>query len=174
MNLPMAYMTEFTARFSYRSLSKLCGYLKYHNTAIFNELARRVLNAVGWPLSEMVDSHIKDDIFPSRGPNLDTTSVSATGYHTVVRISVPLSLRAQIVRHRDLSIVDDVPSMARVSQYYWSPVSHEVVMEVGAPNHVWRRITQSRNCWLAHTGLWKDLLMKVVEGIGSEEFLRSL
>lgn len=167
-HLPIISETSWTTRISYRDLVKLAGYFMRLSvdTAIvwqlrvrFDDVAKqlgRVLDQfTGDPAESWraVDTMAKVD-FLHKGDVSSPIGVVETGDFFVVTVDVPLWLRAQIVRHRPLSFVDD---------FYFSVLCDPAVlditidamvrMEIATTKAFWHSVLSKRTCWLAQDQL---------------------
>ena len=87
-----------------------------------------------------------------------------TEYTTIIQARVPISLRAQLVRHRNLHFVDNFYYQLTEPDILLADLSWHVEMEISAPNDVWKSVISKRSCWIAQADLWKPILDKFDEG----------
>ena len=168
-HLPLSYMTTFTMRISIRSAIKLSGYLRdlgeqcpgikgpLHQTAV--KLTMILQNNLIPVCKDLIDS-IK---VPDYCPYLQRMENGRQGDVISVAIAAPIALRAQVVRHRELQVVDTLRGVIRLPNAWAKPIGKTISMQISAPVSVWKSIVAKRNCWLAQSDLWKPIL-QVVNG----------
>lgn len=166
-NLPVSYMTSFSVKLSYRTLAKFVGYLRFHEQVpLYKGFADDIVNAVlgadpSSPIEIMAEKYVNDLLFPSPYHIRSTAASQSTANHIVIWRKIPLILRAQVVRHRYLSIVDEIGRIAQDEESLLHDVSMDMRVEISGSRNNWKRIVSSRNCWLSHTGLWFHILNSV-------------
>jgi hypothetical protein len=192
-HLPVTSLTAFAIRISFRDLVKLIGYLRVlaADLAIIDAVADVFADAAV-ELTEVGSTYFTggdaalvaaaaDAYQPVRflhhGPIADpgahvwgeSSNTFAVGEFVVSRIEVPLWLRAQIVRHRPLAIVDtlyrDVLASPAVLDL---TIEAPVRVEVAAARAYWRTVLSKRTCWLAQDSLAgrRDPWQVIIDGHG--------
>ena len=163
-NLPICYMTEFTARFDLRSFIKLILYfetMKQNQPAIRKQCEEFILEAkilfddlkINYSsLSKIIKGY---DLCPI----IENAGSGRIGDMITVCENMTLALRAQLIRHRTIFVKDNLSAFfgGRWHLSINSPIS----VQASASVDIWQKIIGKRNCWLAHTDLWSDFLGKV-------------
>jgi hypothetical protein len=74
-----------------------------------------------------------------------------------VEINVPLGLRAQIVRHRELQFVDNLMDLIKSEELPTVQLNVPIAMVIIARKDVWRSVMSKRLCWIAQHDIWAHL-----------------
>lgn len=96
-------------------------------------------------------------------PILNTIERSDSGLvgdTLVINANLPISLRAQLVRHRALHIQDNLLEL--MSDKSIMKKDNEMIVNVQVSGLVsdWTEIIRKRSCWIAQYDLWKEILDK--------------
>lgn len=167
--LPLAYMTEFAIRLSLRQAIRLIKYFDHlgewfplHDQAqtVVKQLSE-ILLFQGVPVAKMVERYVFVELCPTPQWNAEWARQGRIGDTIVVRLMAPLALRAQVIRHGELSVTDDLGRLLAMAGIWYKPLRTEVRMEISANVHVWQQLISKRTCWLAHTDLWAPILNRV-------------
>lgn len=187
MELPLGYMTQLSVRFSWRTFVRFCSSLMaecHHAEFVHGEgsLMAVAFGSLRWALQEAVSRAIphKDKPFLeyavlSSAYGVEKLCPYATSHEpgimrsgsfiTVRLPSVPIALRAQMVRHRPLMVRDTLRDYFTDSSLAL-PIKSTVRMEVACSVETADAIASKRNCWISQTDLWQpfvEQLNKVVE-----------
>lgn len=180
--LPAVSETAFTMRWNFRDLVKMAEYFNYLSgrqkhvalSARFNEVFKRLCDVLdeftcsAQMTMEIMDSYSKakylhEGMLPLR------ESIRHEGAMFLLQFSVPLWLRAQIVRHRNLTFADefyrqvlDQPGVLRTT------LGEPILMDIAVTKDVWRSIMSKRSCWIAQDSLrtGKDAWQELIESFG--------
>jgi hypothetical protein len=192
-HLPVTSLTAFAIRISFRDLVKLINYLD--ELAADVGLADAIADLFGDAAAELVGvaatyftggdaalvAAAVDAYQPVRflhhGPLADpdahiwghTSGTVAVGEFVIGRLAVPLWFRAQIVRHRPLSIVDSFYRDVLASPAVFDlTIEAPVRIEVAASRAYWRSVLSKRTCWLAQDSLQSrlDPWQAIIDGYG--------
>lgn len=79
------------------------------------------------------------------------------GFFVHLQAKMPVALRAQLVRHREIAFVDELIPLLDQPGSEQLPISTPVTVQATAPNHVWRHVLGNRTCWMAQADLWAPL-----------------
>lgn len=189
--LPVLSTTSWTSRMSFRDLVKMASYFYYicmkvgnhGNYAIKNRL-RDVYYELAYVIdkftgsyqetSKVFDSYSKvkylyeGDLSARSIENTYSDKTETNGLF-VLHMHVPLWLRAQIVRHRNLIFADDLWHEVVVSPTLnTATIGRRIRMEIAVSKEVWRSIVSKRSCWLAQDSLskGKDAWQEILDGFG--------
>jgi len=79
---------------------------------------------------------------------------------------LPLSLRAQVVRHRRLQVRDNLEKLITGDDSL--KLINDSIVEVQISGFVedWQDVIRKRSCWLAQYDLWADIINKAEEHLG--------
>lgn len=170
--LPLSYMTELTVRMSIRAVVKLRNFVL--------DLASKSLNGTHAASDLIFFANELDCALELVCPSLRELSFGKEDYLPLlssfpgdrciqtlsfieVFATVPISLRAHIVRHRSIQFADNFRDVLQDPRMYAKSINDQMVMQLMAPVTVWERIAAQRNCWLAQTDLWNPILKMVNE-----------
>lgn len=167
-HLPLISETSWTTRIGYRDLVKLAGYfmrlsvdsaivwrLRVRFDEVAKQLGRVVDRFTGDPAESWraVDTMAKVD-FLHKNLIASPIGVVETGDFFVVTVDVPLWLRAQIVRHRPLSFVDDFYAGILCDAAVLDlTIDAPMRMEIATTKAFWHSVLSKRTCWLAQDQL---------------------
>jgi hypothetical protein len=182
-DMPVLALTSWTQRISYRDLVKMAVYLQYlqgevHDSIkllignLQDEVEKLVAKFTGnYLMTEKVMETFLPVKFLHEG-DLRVGTVSETEGFITVPMVQPLWMRAQIVRHRNLGVVDTFflgvlanPDVTRLT------INHPIFMELSSTKDFWQTILSKRTCWLAQDTLAtkKDLWQEIVDKFGFRE-----
>jgi len=182
-HLPVTSLTSWTTRMSFRDLVKITNYFDYldgHAAVKSQSLSARfgmVREELRCVIDEFTGSIAKSDValdkslrvkFLHEGAIAPRDTVASAGFYLMV-LEVPLWLRAQIVRHRPLSFVDDF-----FSRVISNPdaldltIETPIRMEIATPIEFWHGVLSKRTCWLAQDSLasGRDPWQKLIDQFG--------
>lgn len=180
--LPLMSMTSWEQRISYRDLVKITSYVASlstderlveavrHRFLMLNALFRDVLNEFLGSyrmVNEALDT-FQQVRFLCERPLAFAEGVTETEGHYAIRMSVPLWLRAQIVRHRNLSFVDDLFQVLTSPDVLVKTIREPMRMELSATKDFWQSVLSKRSCWLAQDSLSsrRDLWQRIIDQFG--------
>jgi hypothetical protein len=159
--LPLMAHTNWIGRLSLRDLIKMAKYFDYLAGKLDGPLVQR-FSAIAAALLAHVPYQIdyKLDLFLNEEHVHKEDGRLKFGAWTVLHVSVPLMLRAQIVRHRPIHFIDDLFSLIRGrANIMKMNLCTPVTMELCAPDSFWHHIMAKRNCWIAQADLWQPITM---------------
>ena len=171
MYLPLASLTSWTARINYRDLVKLLLYFQYLvNCTKYDPQRRRFLAimitidgilkaSLGHELSVKAIDSIKLVKFLNEKARAGAGQTLTLDFHNI-QVIVPMALRAQVVRHRQILFVDDYFKLATSEEAGTYTLQDHVFMELCATNNDWANILSSRACWIAQASLWQPITKK--------------
>ena len=82
---------------------------------------------------------------------------TTTAGFKIIQAMVPVALRAQVVRHRQLQFIDDFFKMITSKDCGMYTLNDMVFMELSARHEDWQTILSNRTCWIAQTALWQPV-----------------
>lgn len=164
-NLPIVANTAWTMRISVRDLRRMQSYFRYLKTQVNEPMATR-FRSVADKLAELVGEQpptarlLNEKFFTLQNNRF------VLGEIKFINVNIPLALRAQLVRHRDLLFVDDFYNRFITSgQGLFAQLHDRVNMQLCATDEVWKRILSHRACWIAQADLWEPITSKFGAGI---------
>lgn len=165
--LPTCYMTGLSVNMSRREISKVISSADAAAQKGPTLLSCRAFADLAEQLRRIVHSHFGTGPIKTRPENQlkknppRLTDWSGGGFKVISLPAIPLSLRAQLVRHRGIHVADDLGNLL---DDFGTPEQDQralVSVSASAPDEVWREVSSRRNCWIAHASLWTPVLEKL-------------
>lgn len=181
-HLPISSMTSWTQSLDIRSLIKIYKYLEELNTKFLNTDWEYSFSSVleDWylvviELLEQVMTHeeIVEFLNKSRSSKLVNTyhyqsESFFTGNILGINITIPLSLYAQLIRHRPLMISSNLlTDKFSVS----TPISGSIDVFVVGTMDTWKHILGHRLSWISQSNLWSIITDEVAKVINISQFM---
>lgn len=171
--LPVIALTSFTMRVSYRDAIKYAKYFEYlaHECdeslqsrfiSIYSELKRLATHFTGsYKMTEAAMELMSASKFLHEGQVTPTVTnlnggMIDTGAVMVSTFTVPFWIRAHFVRHRPITIADDLFQVLKRPDVVDLMISHQVTMQVAASREIWRSLLGKRSCWLTQSTLSRE------------------
>jgi len=173
--LPIMSLTTYCIRISARDLIGLMKY--FENFADKNSHLRKrflnVANSISLALSSLDyhEAHFKSYKAKALLKRVLSEENTLAGSFAVVTSTVPMALRAHMVRHRALHIADNLEQLLSSELIVTETLSMQLKIQVSGHVTDFKSIVGKRSCWIAQYGLWKDFLNKASEimNIGQSE-----
>lgn len=165
--LPVSATTCFTMRVSYRDAIKFAKYFRYlaplcHASlqprfrSIYQELMHLVTRFTGSAkMSQKAEELMSLPKLLHEGEVRRAPLVDAGGV-MVCTFSVPLWIRAHFIRHRPITVADDLFQVLKRRDVVDLPISHQLTLQVAASRDIWTSLLQKRSCWLTQSTLSKE------------------
>jgi len=186
--LPLSYLTKFTARISLRTWMKYVLFFQrirdqapestkdfWHDVyKMFydglKEITEHFFNFTDMEYNVLLSKIKMIDYLP-RIKNEDIDESIATSNEIAIRVTAPIALRAQVVRHRPLHVVDNLIDVVLSENMMTINISHSVHMSISATNETWKHVVGSRTCWMAQFDIWYPIVEKVTKILGIKSML---
>lgn len=174
MGLPLAAMTSWTSKISFRDLVKLQQYFSYltAHPKVLPLLVGR-LHQISIQLKAVIYHLLNSDELTEKViSTMKLVKYLAEDYHQiepgrtklegsmVIAAEIPIALRAQVIRHRNVQFVDNYFQLL-CSDWYNKTIGDKVKIELSATNEIWNSIASKRSCWIAQEELWKPILEQI-------------
>lgn len=182
-HLPLGYMTGMTCRFSIRTMFKLIKYFQYLKDNYPSvEMAAHQMVEQFTQIATSLDIDVADvlkkikfqDLIPEmKHQKLENNAVYSSN-HTVIKVLIPISLRAQLIRHRVISVVDNLLDFIKVDHVWAVPISSMIEVEISASNSIWKSLVGKRIGWIAQSDLWSPITEAIIRGGNVEDFMMDL
>lgn len=168
--LPLCATTSWTQRLSLRDAAKTALYLNVVAMAINNTRLAGRLHATATELFNMLPAAF--GISPATAHKIiegykvadpftgwlgDGEVRKQFGAFTQLQAKLPIALRAQLARHREIAFVDELIPLLDQPNSEQLPISTPITVQATAPTHVWRHVLGNRTCWMAQADLWAPL-----------------
>jgi len=168
MLTPIYAMTKYTVALNLRSIIKI--------TKFFEELSCREIGMnkvygdaakqLKWIIVCLTGLHSKKYLEKFKYQNIlpEVTESSASGKagdFITINTVVPFTLRTHLIRHRMLMMNDGLLSM--IMHYDFCNFNLETPIEISVSSSIsfWKDIISKRSCWLAHYGIWSQIIHEV-------------
>lgn len=172
LGLPLTYMTSWSANTSRRDLELLISQARVDAAHLEPSIGSVALLSLAMNLS---DAYEKEFMMKPPARRCSPSMQSPVGqesrldgdFLTVVAKGIPLSLRAQMVRHRNLTVVSGLADLIqKITEA--DPLDQSEPIDVSASGAIasWRSLSEKRNCWIADGALWGPVLEEVNSLIG--------
>lgn len=181
MNLPLCYMTHFTMKITPRTLVKVIGTLTKEIAlandkviaGMWKELRDLLLAAtVNTPyhVVAMVDGYGSLPLLDRAGiePVAAPQAILYGGMVAARLGAIPLALRAQLVRHRPVSIRDDLVQYLTAKGITRS-IRNTVNVEVAMTQEMAVSLVVKRNCWISQDDLWAPVLEALNSAVNTND-----
>jgi hypothetical protein len=180
--LPVSAMTSFTMRISYRDAIKFAKYFLYLSSVADESLQQRffsiymelkllathftgsyAMTTKAMELMSCSNFLHEGDVSLTAVKNLNGAATDL-GAVMVSTFTVPFWIRAHFVRHRPITIADDLFQVLKRHDVLDLMISHPVTMQVAASSEIWRSLLGKRSCWLTQSTLsrerdpWQEIL----------------
>ena len=182
---PLSMITEFSIKLDFRSILILIRYFRYlaglGNHLVYLYRMADSLERVAMEIIADYHSNVKDVVskavsggkitkilnesfHPAYLHGVDRTYKSIT-----IFTEIPLSLRAQIIRHRDLQVIDNLYEIITDPDCWIKDMNTEIQCQITGSTYTWQRILGNRTCWITHHGLSEKTANKVMDYLGPDE-----
>jgi len=163
LHMPISAMTSFTTRLSWRGLVKI--YKLYQQLAKINEyfiVGKTELNNK-FQLHKYAGNYSYVDPIPMLKENERKSGV--IGPIVTVCQEMTIGLRAQVVRHRNYTIKDNLMEIIKSEDCWTRTLGDKITISISAEIDFWKTVVNKRQCWIAQYGIWKDIIIAAQEYI---------
>ena len=173
--LPLCALTSWTARLSLRDAVRLVNY--------FSDVAR-FIEPTNYALSERLfqtSRQLQEQLRYAFGLTQETESFIVQKYkrieiqksvefcpsryrfgdYTAINIDMPLTLRAQFMRHREFLTTDNFVRLISEPNSEQRDLRSVVTVQAVALNATWLAVLGKRTCWMAQSELWAPLVKRL-------------
>jgi len=170
--LPMFSLTEYTLQISMRDLIRLFLYFNFLQFNVdylhdfFERACDRILSVLtnfSLVTSDNIKRYKFKNLLPANTNEWESYSVSD---YLVICSKLPMSLRAQLIRHRALNVRDNLFELLSNPNFIGSDLTTEVNVEVSGHVDDFKDVLMKRSCWAAQYNLWSPFLNQIEEMIG--------
>jgi very-short-patch-repair endonuclease len=176
LELPLSFSSEFCLSISLRSLVKLEKYLNKFSLETkclgLKESLISISSQIKERIQELLEGNQEDyqkwfknysipEFLGSLDKELDISE--RYGDAIIIGTKVPLALRAQIIRHRNLIFSDSFKKILLEQDADERQIKDEVHMEIFSTVEMWNSILKSRQCWISQGDLWSPIINKALK-----------
>jgi hypothetical protein len=118
------------------------------------------LNALDetFSLSKYAKNYSFADVLP--GLNASDRVSEKSGPMVTVYQEMPIALRAQVVRHRNFTIHDNLKDIIRQGDAWIKPIGDPMLVSISASAEFWKTVVNKRQCWIAQYGIWSGIIQE--------------
>ena len=80
-----------------------------------------------------------------------------------------IGLRAQVVRHRNYTIKDNLMEIITAKDCWTRTLGDKIKISISAEVEFWKTVVNKRQCWIAQYGIWKNIIVVAQEYISISE-----
>jgi hypothetical protein len=166
MHLPLVSLTSWSARMSYREVVRWSKYFDHLTTKShyllrkrFRKIAERFRQIAIMFVGDMADEAIEIFKLVKFLDEADDHDAHIR-YVARSRISqmIPMALRAQIVRHREITFIDGLFDMLCSENFRSFNLSTPIFFAANATDETWRSVIGKRACWISQAELWQPIV----------------
>jgi len=167
LHMPICAMTSFTTRLSWRGLIKI--YKLYEYLATINEYF--VVGKTELNNKFQLNKYAGNYSFVNPIPMLQENEMVSGNIGPVVTVfqEMTIGLRAQVVRHRNYTIKDNLMEIIKSKDCWTRTLGDKIKISISAEIEFWKTVVNKRQCWIAQYGIWKDIIIVAQEYISISE-----
>ena len=167
LHMPICAMTSFTTRLSWRGLIKI--YKLYEYLATINEYF--VVGKAELNNKFQLHKYAGNYSFVNPIPMLQENEMVNGNIGPVVTVfqEMTIGLRAQVVRHRNYTIKDNLMEIIKSKDCWTRTLGDKIKISISAEIEFWKTVVNKRQCWIAQYGIWKDIIIVAQEYISISE-----
>ena len=163
MHMPVCSLTSFTTRLSWRGLIKI--YKLYEYLSTIDEyfiIGKNELNN-----KFQIHSYAKNYSYVDPIPLLPNFEMLSGKVGPIVTIyqEMTIALRAQVVRHRNYTIKDNLIAIIKSKDRWTKTLGDKIKISISAEIKFWKTVINKRQCWIAQYGIWKDIIVEAQKHI---------
>ena len=167
MLIPLCSLTSFSTRLSWRGLIKL--YKMYEHLSNIDEYFNVGLSALEekFQLSEYAKNYSFADVLPEI--NAQDRISEKSGPMVTVYKEMPIGLRAQVVRHRNFTIHDNLKNIIMKGDAWTKAIGDPMFVSISASAEFWKTVVNKRQCWIAQYGIWSSIIQEAQKFLNISE-----
>ena len=158
MLIPLCSLTSFSTRISWRGLIKL--YKMYDHLSDFDDyfsVGKEALDK-NFGLSKFAKNYSFADVLP--GISIPDRVSEKSGPMVTIFQKMPIGLRAQVVRHRNFTIHDNLKEIICFGDCWEKSIGDEMDVSISASAEFWKTVVNKRQCWIAQYGIWSGIIQE--------------
>ena len=151
LHMPICAMTSFTTRLSWRGLIKI--YKLYEYLATINEYF--VVGKAELNNKFQLHKYAGNYSFVNPIPMLQENEMVSGNIGPVVTVfqEMTIGLRAQVVRHRNYTIKDNLMEIIKSKDCWTRTLGDKIKISISAEIEFWKTVVNKRQCWIAQYGM---------------------
>ena len=163
MHMPVCSLTSFTTRLSWRGLIKI--YKLYEYLSTIDEyfiIGKNELNN-----KFQIHNYAKNYSYVDPIPLLQSVEMVSGKMGPIVTVyqEMTIALRAQVVRHRNYTIKDNLMEIIKSKDRWTKTLGDKIKISISAEIQFWKTVINKRQCWIAQYGIWKNIIVEAQKHI---------
>jgi|TARA_R110002020_G_scaffold20151_3_gene69034 hypothetical protein len=167
MLIPLCAKTSFTTRVSWRGLIKIYKHFEYLATVddYFRYTVLDMQTAFG------LDEFKNNYSYVNPIPMLERSEQKSGKLGPIITVfqEMTIALRAQVVRHRNFTIKDNLFGIISEKDFWIKTLGDKIKISISAETEFWKTVINKRQCWIAQYGIWKDIIVEAQKYININE-----
>ena len=166
MHMPVCSLTSFTTRLSWRGLIKIYKLYEYLSQIdVYFIIGKNELNN-----KFQLEKYAKNYSFVNPIPEVRTNEMQTGRIGPIINVflNMTIALRAQVVRHRNFTIKDNLMSIIKKRNWF-TTLGHKININIAAETEFWKTVINKRQCWIAQYGIWKEIIVAAQKYIDISE-----
>ena len=180
MNLPLGYMTRFSASLNFRDYYNLIRLMiaeaeRYEGQSVISRMFQNLAYAMDDELDFLVEKDVAAEMMKKKNKPIigeakwyERSQKADGNFVTISTDNLSVALRAQLVRHRPAMVSDDLRKLFR-DDALSLPISTGMAGAYVFKKEDARQLVTTRNCWIAQEGLWSDFLDQIRTALGEAD-----
>ena len=91
------------------------------------------------------------------------------GDYITITVDIPFSLRTHLIRHNQLSVTDNLINF--INQPVDKILNSNITVQISASVSIWENVCSKRSCWIAHYGMWGQIIRQINNYVSVEGML---
>jgi len=167
LHMPICAMTSFTTRLSWRGIVKIYKFYEHLSTIHdYFKIGRDELES-----KFQIKKYAGNYSYVNPIPMLKSYErwSGKVGPIATVCLNMTIGLRAQVVRHRNYTIKDNLMEIIKAKDCWTRTLGDKICISISAEVEFWKTVVNKRQCWIAQYGIWKSIIVAAQEYIDISE-----
>tara|TARA_R100001163_G_scaffold58350_1_gene46630 strand:+ start:607 stop:1680 length:1074 start_codon:yes stop_codon:yes gene_type:complete len=167
LHMPISAKTSFTTRISWRGLIKIYKLYEYLSTIDNYFIIGKDELDNKFDLKKYAGNYSYVDPIPVLQED-EMINCKAGPIVTIFQ-EMTIGLRAQVVRHRNYTIKDNLMEIIKSKDCWTKTLGDKIKISISAEIEFWKTVVNKRQCWIAQYGIWKDIIVAVQKHLSVSE-----
>ena len=163
MHMPVCSLTSFTTRLSWRGLIKIYKLYEYLSTID----GYFIIGKTELDNKFQLHNYAKNYSYVDPIPLLHDIEMVSGKMGPIVTVyqEMTIALRAQVVRHRNYTIKDNLMEIIKSKDRWTKTLGDKIKISISAEIQFWKTVVNKRQCWIAQYGIWKNIIVEAQKHI---------
>tara|TARA_R110002020_G_scaffold264508_2_gene479278 strand:- start:1496 stop:2572 length:1077 start_codon:yes stop_codon:yes gene_type:complete len=167
LHMPISAKTSFTTRISWRGLVKIYKLYEYLSTIDNYFIIGKDELDNKFDLKKYAGNYSYVDPIPVLQED-EMINCKAGPIVTIFQ-EMTIGLRAQVVRHRNYTIKDNLMEIIKSKDCWTKTLGDKITISISAEIEFWKTVVNKRQCWIAQYGIWKNIIVAVQKHLSVSE-----